>query len=84
LGCGLGWAQGTMYHVRAWIPKPGAILGVVPPIECIRLCKQQTSKKHRAADLSARAACHSKSFRMDSPAMGVAGVGPVWPFVKIL
>jgi len=34
-------------------PVEGAILGVVPPLKCIRLCKQQTSQQHGATDLCA-------------------------------
>jgi len=30
-----------------------AILGVVSPLKCIRLCKQQMQQQHDAADLSA-------------------------------
>ena len=50
-----------------------AVLEVVPPLKCIRLCyKQQTQQQHGAADLSAGAARHGESeTRMDSPAAEV-------------
>jgi len=49
-----------------------AILGVVPPLKCIRLCKQQTPQRHGTADLSTgnSASRPMRDFTMHSPDTG--------------
>ena len=55
--------MGPRNRVLGGVPGKGAILGVVLPLplNCIWLCKQQTSWQHGAADLSAGTACHDES-----------------------
>ena len=75
--CGLGWV-GPSNHVLCGARIPlgdGAIFRVVPPLKCIRLCKQQTLQQHGAADLSAGDSASRRKRGFDSPAAGVTSTG---------
>ena len=52
-------------------------LGVVPPLKCIILRKQQTPQQHGAADLSTGAARHGESSasELTHPPQGVTSAG---------
>jgi len=63
----------------------GTVLGVVPPLKSVRLCKQQTRQQHGAADLSAGDSVSQRkcSFRMNLPGTGVTSAGAMRHFIQI-
>jgi len=63
--------------------------GVVSPLKCIRLCKQQTAQQHGAADLSAGAVRHGESAVLAwTRPMGAGAMRPfvnvLWPLVGVI